>query len=395
MKSCTYQPGDEIYTDYIRDRLSSAEKQVFEGHLQDCAECRQRLEDERRFVNGIKVIGRHDMKKEIQRQIAERKQESTPVDWTIAFKVAAVMFFLVLMPGMIYLLNDYYRVPVMEPSYPFQSSRGVMEESADSPSVDDLKDREVSVQDLNEAGTKPAVSADSAPTREKRSLAPKSTKDIAGRSAKADLSVDQSSTELADDPNISRTEQHGFMEKIVIGKENDYGIASTGQAVVIHEETGRADEEKSQSALIDGIRTDEFDRQETSPPMNVSYQLKKELPPLPEERMKAIPMGNLAKDQQVRTMHFVSDKGQLTIHYSQQETAGDLESTDSFKVHILNYDDEQITMEWYLPFGVDADFPEGLHIERTNENSLQVIFKPHHVFIIHLTQSRPIAKRLK
>ncbi len=110
----TIQSGDLIER-YIMQTLSEAERKAFEEHITECPACASLLDQEQELLDGIDYHARKAMKQEIRSQVEKlRKQE--PTDWTLFFKVAAVLFFVAIIPGLLY--YQYRIVPVTET--PFQ-----------------------------------------------------------------------------------------------------------------------------------------------------------------------------------------------------------------------------------------------------------------------------------
>jgi hypothetical protein len=99
---CPYCQFPEIYENYLLNRLSPEEKKDFELHLPDCKACQQELELTRILITGIRETGKQEMKAEIRRQVRERRAQPSVPDWGIYLKIAAVILFLVITPGMIY-----------------------------------------------------------------------------------------------------------------------------------------------------------------------------------------------------------------------------------------------------------------------------------------------------
>jgi hypothetical protein len=109
MMACDYMLREDFYELYLMNRLNPDEKAAFENHLKSCSDCRQKLEAERELIGGIRNEAKREMKLEIQRQAEIYREQKHNTDWTLVVKVAAVVFFLVIMPGMLYLINSEYR----------------------------------------------------------------------------------------------------------------------------------------------------------------------------------------------------------------------------------------------------------------------------------------------
>ena len=97
-----YHEDPEIYENYLLDRLSPEVRREFESHLLSCPHCRQELHLQRILISGIRETGKQTMKAEIRQQIQDRQLQPATVNWGIYLRMAAVVLFLVIAPGMIY-----------------------------------------------------------------------------------------------------------------------------------------------------------------------------------------------------------------------------------------------------------------------------------------------------
>ena len=103
--NCEYILRNDIHEKFLRGFLTDEQKTEFQSHLDSCESCRKIFENERILSEGIRSVGRKSMKLEIERQVEQLRDEQSPTDWTLLFKVAAVLFFLVILPGTLYYLN--------------------------------------------------------------------------------------------------------------------------------------------------------------------------------------------------------------------------------------------------------------------------------------------------
>ncbi len=100
--TCKYYHDNEIFENYLLNRLSQTERSDFDIHLETCEECRTKLEKEKLLFIGLREIGKQEMKDEIRRQVLSKQREKTSADWGIILKVAAVILFAVITPSLIY-----------------------------------------------------------------------------------------------------------------------------------------------------------------------------------------------------------------------------------------------------------------------------------------------------
>ncbi|MCB0281610.1 MAG: hypothetical protein KDF60_03445 [Calditrichaeota bacterium] len=111
---------------YLLGHLDTEQIKAYEKYLENDPQAREELEQERRMIEGIRTAGSHDMKREIQRQVASLRNPKT--DWTFIYKAAAVLFVLVLVPSVIYYQNFT--------SSPAQAEKEQLLRHRDAPSPD-------------------------------------------------------------------------------------------------------------------------------------------------------------------------------------------------------------------------------------------------------------------
>ena len=107
MSKKTHFP-DDIHEKYIMGRLSETDREAYEAHLQTSPESQADLAAEKLLISSIRAAGRADMKDEIRRQTAQIKARTTTDarDWSMIFKVAAVLCIVAIVPYMYYLSEE-------------------------------------------------------------------------------------------------------------------------------------------------------------------------------------------------------------------------------------------------------------------------------------------------
>ena len=100
--ACKYSKKNEIFENYLLNRLSQSERSDFETHLKSCQACKTKLHEEKWLLAGLREIGKQDMKEEIRNQVRLKRSEKPVSDWGMILKVAAVILFVVITPGLIY-----------------------------------------------------------------------------------------------------------------------------------------------------------------------------------------------------------------------------------------------------------------------------------------------------
>lgn len=103
---CKYIKEQDIHERYLLERLDESEKAEYREHLNSCDSCKNKLNSEKIALSSIRHFGKREMKSEIARQVADIKSRENNISWDMILKVAAVFFFLVITPGLIY----YYQI---------------------------------------------------------------------------------------------------------------------------------------------------------------------------------------------------------------------------------------------------------------------------------------------
>lgn len=100
--TCNEIRQQELLENYILGRLDDEQQKALEAHLKQCDSCRKKLEQERYLISGIRKRAREELKQALHEEVARQKSSPKKQDWTLYFKVAAVLFFVVLAPGILY-----------------------------------------------------------------------------------------------------------------------------------------------------------------------------------------------------------------------------------------------------------------------------------------------------
>jgi len=99
---CKYIEQNDIHEKYLLDKLNGNEKAEYLSHLNSCEICKNTLDSEKNIIGTVRHFGKIEMKSEIARQVAEIKSREKNVSWDMILKVAAIFFFLVITPGLVY-----------------------------------------------------------------------------------------------------------------------------------------------------------------------------------------------------------------------------------------------------------------------------------------------------
>ncbi len=99
---CKYIKQNDIHEKYLFDRLNETDKSEYLSHLKKCAECQSKLEVEKEMIASIRHIGKNEMKSEIAKQAAAIKSKEIKISWDMILKIAAIFFFLVITPALVF-----------------------------------------------------------------------------------------------------------------------------------------------------------------------------------------------------------------------------------------------------------------------------------------------------
>ena len=135
---CQYIRQNEIHEKYLLGRLSEQEKEEYLAHVKECESCRRELENQRLLIGGIREAGRREMKSEIRRQVEKMRQERRQETRRILLRIAAVLLFLVLAPGLVYYYQYFApKGPSVQPEVPVAAS-GTEEKPPGTPASEEL-----------------------------------------------------------------------------------------------------------------------------------------------------------------------------------------------------------------------------------------------------------------
>lgn len=99
---CKYINQNDVHELYLLDRLEGNKKKEYLDHIKTCKTCYAQFEQQRLLISSVRSFGKREMKDEISRQVKELKSKPPSINWDMILKIAAVFFFLVITPGLIY-----------------------------------------------------------------------------------------------------------------------------------------------------------------------------------------------------------------------------------------------------------------------------------------------------
>jgi len=100
--NCQDIKNKELIPEYLLGRLPEDQQKELQEHINSCKSCREEFEQEQKTFSGIQSYARSRMRQEIREQVDEIRERSAKTDWTLISKVAAVLFFLSLIPALVY-----------------------------------------------------------------------------------------------------------------------------------------------------------------------------------------------------------------------------------------------------------------------------------------------------
>ena len=81
--------NEEKLAAYVLNKIDEKEKLVLAGHLETCAECRKRFQEEREILEGIRRYGRTEMKQRLKLRL--RRDQRRRFEWINAASIAAAV----------------------------------------------------------------------------------------------------------------------------------------------------------------------------------------------------------------------------------------------------------------------------------------------------------------
>lgn len=388
MMNCEYILQNDFHERYVLGKLSDSEKSDYEKHLKECANCQKNLQEERRLIEGVKYAARQEMKLDIQKQTAQLKKSSSKTDWTIAFKVAAVMFFLVLMPSMIYLLKSDFRMKQMEPSLTqvdyYQKDDGlklaeeeVVDEDESEPSAEEKEEVEsFARQELRE--------------RSDRRAASKKSVERPAPITDDELILDEISP-IPATPDEDRAEETMLQALGAGGREKEADKISrdlAGDDVLSESVTQpMATEDRKKVKATSGV---EFHAIGSTEQNIQTYRLKNVIDGVTVRRNNAIisKRSAYAEGQKLQTLNFVSDKKQLFVQ-NQMQMIPSIKNengfaADTFYVSMITKDEDVIQMEWYPNFDISGYLPDQIEVQLIDDKIMQLQFGKDLNYLINL-----------
>ncbi|MBN1409027.1 MAG: hypothetical protein JW956_14605 [Calditrichaceae bacterium] len=410
--NCEYILQNEIHEKFLRGLLSEDQKAEYELHLKQCESCRTTFENEKALFEGIQSAGQQAMKLEIERQVEKLREEHTGADWTLIFKVAAVLFFLVIMPGTLYFLNTDLFTKKAEPASEEKIDRmaGVKLEEAEPVEQSEIQEdtEEEDVRGEIAGGKKEKVEKSFSTSREK-----KVTTDI-----KDEISLSEKTDDVESLQNIL-----GRAEGSAASKEN--GLGGVGSLEAASKQTvpepGRDRRATAASIKSKKAETDKMERrapalrsdaskmaadeavkqQETvefsdekvvdSEPAKITlYELLPTEPIMLQKNYLGEAEEGFPKKAELNTLNFSSGYKQIIANVappvSDLNEKSEGRHNKSFKIILISKTQNLINMNWYPQFDVRAFQPNKISIKQTDDSYLLINFNQKYLYKVDISK---------
>ncbi|MEJ2596024.1 MAG: hypothetical protein P8100_13080 [bacterium] len=393
--------------------MTENQKAEFESHLKSCESCRKTFENEKALFDGIRLAGHQAMKLEIEHQVEKLKQERAGTDWTLIFKVAAVLFFLVIMPGTLYFLNTdlFTKKAEMVPAEEVDRMTGVKLEETEP--VEDgavLEDTEGETIESEIASSKEARME-------------KSTSISRAKSAKE---------KIKDEISVSKkTDDHKSLQDVlgnVEGTAPEKGVGGAGAIESVSKQVTPSTTPKLESARrvtatakskmnetdkkarsapavraqMSKMKTDETVKEQnittlsaepemdSEPEKTTVYELMPAEPIMLQENYTGNTDKVYTRKGGLNKLNFSSGYKKIIANVEPPAGTRDAKSEEiintSFKVILLSKSPDMINMTWYPPFDVRPYEPDKISITQPDDSNLLIKFNQKYIYKVDISK---------
>jgi hypothetical protein len=410
---CEYILQNEIHEKYLKGLLTDDQKAEYESHLKSCESCRKAFENEKVLFEGIQYSGRAAMKLEIERQVEKLREEQSETDWTLIFKVAAVLFFLVIMPGTLYFLNTdlFTKKAEMAPIGKVDSMTGIeMEETESASEIAQLEEMEEPVAEREVSSRREAKGEKSVSTsrgkeisddlRADKSISEKrddlesihdltgSVEGTAGKDAVSGAGVVESVSKQIAPGTLSDMERERTTTAAAQAKKIETGKMQRKAPIVSPQMSRLAAEEPVKEQKISELSLEnDLDSEQKK---GTVYKLSPSQPILLQENyMKSTDSGRI-KSESLNTLNFSSGYKQIVANIAPLPVDLDKKMkdkvTDTFKVILLSKSPDLINMDWYPQFDVSVYQPDKISITQPDKSNLLINFNEKYIYKVDISK---------
>jgi hypothetical protein len=411
--NCEYILQNEIHEKYLKGLLTDDQKAQYESHLKSCESCRNAFENEKVLFEGIQYTGREAMKLEIERQVEKLREEQTETDWTLIFKVAAVLFFLVIMPGTLYFLNTdlFTKKAEMAPIGKVDSMTGIeMEETESASEIAKLEEMEEPVAEREASSRRE--------TKEEKSVSLSRGKEISD-DLRADKSISEKRDDLESIHNLPGSVEGtadkdavsgaGVVESVskqiapstLSDMERERTTTAAAQAKKI--ETGKmqrkapivspqmsrlaAEEPVKEQKISELSLENDLDSEQKK---GTVYTLSPSQPILLQEKyMKSTDISHI-QTEKLNTLNFSSGYKQIVANIAPLPVDLDKKMkdkvTNTFKVILHSKSPDLINMDWYPQFDVSVYQPDKISITQPDKSNLLINFNEKYIYKVDISK---------
>ena len=404
---CDYILRNEIHEKFLKGLLSENEIAEYQSHLDSCESCQKALDNEQIIFEGIRFTGRQEMKLEISNQVAILREENKTTDWTLLFKVAAVIFFLVIMPGTLYFLDtDFFTTKQTTSTH--KDTNKLREVRLDD------NETEGAAKSVEKSQSPEPVSESSEKSDQEKSI-PKSAKKeaeipdkVKHQAAESKINTNDLNKVLGNIESTSGSggmgaadEDKGIREPDVsqaeVESKPEKSVAPQSKKMTVEKLSRQAPTISSQRAMpVPGKPAEEkeqllFENKLSSNQKGTTvYRLLPSEPVLMQRNYTNKLDSQALKSKPLQRLNFSSGYKQILANIEPpegyQKDKGEAEKNQSFKVILISRKPDFIDMTWYPSFDIKAYTPEKISITQSDESNLLINFDEKFIYKVDISK---------
>lgn len=142
--TCEYIRDNDVIERYLLGLLDDADRVALEKHLRSCPDCFAEYEEERHLAAAVRKHGRARLKATLREDLQRSRESASKTDWTVYYKIAAMLFILVLLPGIVYYnlnMEPINKIPTVDQS-PLVPADSVVQEEKPEEEIKEPKEPE-------------------------------------------------------------------------------------------------------------------------------------------------------------------------------------------------------------------------------------------------------------
>lgn len=398
--NCQIIQDNDYHEKYLLERLSQQELSEYKQHLKECESCRKELGNQALVIGSLREIGKKHMKDEIRRQVEEQKIEADRFNWNMLLKIAAVILFFVITPGIIYYYSTFGPAIEKKSDTARKIALGETTEDVREPSVSEISSEKGRAETIKGRRDLPLVESKDIEQKafsEEINQKPKITDDDEDQlpaisKSKTDQSLDKLTSLPAPpaeggEPTAASTEGWQEKEKQV----TDY--AATAQLKQSDHEYNEVE-----SAKILDKKVGQSRGIEQSPHYTYSYQSM--IPTSAEKTILSDRMEDRKREslpQQTWLFQSANRQIQIEVKLSERpkEEAEANQLPVQFPVEILKQDSLNLYMQWFVNQTLYSLNPQEIIIQSTKNDTLIVTAQNKYIYLIPLTEQVSQASQQK